>query len=87
MKGHSIRKVFATVAVVIGIVAVAAPVATAVPIGGDDTRYYQEHTKQEIKRLAALRAKKIKKNRTTIKKCPPGQVRVMAGRLGRCIVD
>ena len=66
---------------------VAAPVATAVPIADDGTRYYQEHTQQETKRLLVLRAKKVKKNRSAIKNCPPGQRRVVAARLGRCIVD
>ena len=71
----------------IAVLAVAAPVASAVPIGDDGTRYYQEQTQQEIKRLVVLRAKKAKKNRSAVKPCPPGQKRVMSARLGRCIVD
>ena len=87
MKGHSIRKLVAWIVVVVAVAAISAPVATAVPIDDGGTRYYQEHTQQETKRLLVLRAKKVKKNRSAIKNCPPGQRRVVAARLGRCIVD
>ena len=87
MKGQKIRRMVAWIVVVVAVVAVAAPVATAVPITDDGTRYYKEHTQQETKRLLVLRAKKVKKNRSAIKNCPPGQRRVVAARLGRCIVD
>lgn len=70
----------------IAVLAVAAPVASAVPIGDGDQRYYKEHTQQELKRLVVLRAKKVKKNHSAVKPCH-GQKRVISTRLGRCIVD
>ena len=70
----------------IAVIAVAAPVASAVPIGDDGTRYYKEQTQQELNRLVVLRANKVKKNRSVVKNCH-GQKRVIATRLGRCIVD
>jgi hypothetical protein len=88
MKTHSIRRILAWVAVAVAVVAVCAPVATAVPIdsGRDNTRLTADWSKAELKRISQARAKKVRNNRSAVKRC----IRVhrqVATRNGRCLID